>query len=109
MDRQAVGVHHRVNLARQASSRATQDILVIVVRDAAQGAGAVHLERKVERRREACGAERPHCLGNDEDDRQREGQARRDGRRCGYAGAQPAIDATGQNQNWQPAADIFQI
>ncbi len=33
VDRQTVGVHHRVNLVRQAPSRAT-DILVIVVRDA---------------------------------------------------------------------------
>src|SRR6267154_6338661 len=32
MDRQAIGVHDRVNLARQASSRATH-VLVIVVRD----------------------------------------------------------------------------
>jgi hypothetical protein len=33
MDRQAVGVHDRVNLGRQAPSRATH-ILMIVVRDA---------------------------------------------------------------------------
>jgi hypothetical protein len=39
MDRQAIGVHHRVNLARQASSRAPH-ILVIVVRDT--GAMLVH-------------------------------------------------------------------
>ena len=32
MDRQAIGVHDRMNLARQASSRATH-VLVIVVRD----------------------------------------------------------------------------
>src|SRR6516164_3081532 len=32
MDRHAIGVHHRVNFARQAPSRATH-ILVIVVRD----------------------------------------------------------------------------
>ena len=39
MDRQAVGVHDRVNLARQAPSRATH-VLVIVVRDA--GSVLVH-------------------------------------------------------------------
>jgi hypothetical protein len=39
MDRQAIGVHDRVNFARQASSRATH-ILVIVVRNA--GSVLVH-------------------------------------------------------------------
>jgi hypothetical protein len=33
MDRQAIGVHHRVNLTRQPSSR-TAHILMIIVRDA---------------------------------------------------------------------------
>jgi hypothetical protein len=48
MDRQAIGVHDRVNLARQAPSRATH-ILMLVVRDAgsvlmhAHDAGIDHL------------------------------------------------------------------
>ena len=52
MDRQAIGVHHRVNLARQAPSRATH-ILVIVVRDTgavlvhAHDGGIDHLHRRI--------------------------------------------------------------
>ena len=52
MDRQAIGVHDRVNLARQASSRATH-VLVIVVRDTgsvlmhAHDGGIDHLHRPV--------------------------------------------------------------
>jgi len=52
MDRQAIGVHDRVNLARQASSRATH-VLVIVVRDTgsvlmhAHDGGIDHLHRRV--------------------------------------------------------------
>ena len=52
MDRQAIGIHHCVNLARQASSRATH-ILVIVIRDAgsvlvhAHDGGVDHLYRCV--------------------------------------------------------------
>jgi hypothetical protein len=36
MERQTIGVHHRVNLAGQAPSRATH-VLVIVVRDTQRG------------------------------------------------------------------------
>src|SRR5205823_15080071 len=52
MDRQAIGVHDRVNLARQASSRATH-VLVIVVSDTgsvlmhAHNGGIDHLHRHV--------------------------------------------------------------
>jgi hypothetical protein len=52
MDRQAIGVYHRVNLARQAPSRATH-VLVIVVGDAgsvlvhAHDGGIDHLHRRV--------------------------------------------------------------
>src|SRR5215831_15750602 len=52
MDRAAIGVHHRVNFARQAPSRATH-ILVIVVRDTgsvlvhAHDGGIDHLHRRV--------------------------------------------------------------
>jgi hypothetical protein len=52
MDRQAIGVHDRVNLAGQASSRATH-ILTIVVRDAgsvlvhSDYGGVNHLHRRV--------------------------------------------------------------
>jgi hypothetical protein len=52
MDRQAISVHHRVNLARQAPSRATR-ILVIVVRNTgsvlvhAHDAGIDHLHCRV--------------------------------------------------------------
>ena len=52
MDRQAIGVHDRVNFARQAPSRATH-ILVIVVRDTgsvlvhAHDRGINHLHRRV--------------------------------------------------------------
>src|SRR3954454_15823166 len=52
MDRQAIGVHDRVNLARQASSRATH-VLVIVVRDTgsvlmhAHDGGIDHPHRRV--------------------------------------------------------------
>jgi hypothetical protein len=52
MNRQAVGVHHGVNLARQAPSSATY-VLMIVVRDAgpvlvhANDGGIDHLHRRV--------------------------------------------------------------
>jgi hypothetical protein len=62
MDRQAIGVRHRVNLARQAPSRAIH-ILVIVVRDTgsvlvhAQNGGIDHLHRRV-----MTGGQRIHDL-----------------------------------------------
>src|SRR5437868_10442552 len=65
MDRQAVGVHHRVNLAGQASSRPAH-ILVIVVRDAgsvlvhADDGGIDHLYRRV-----MTGSKRIHDLVRD--------------------------------------------
>ena len=52
MDQQAIGVYHRVNLARQAPSRATH-IMVIVARDTgsvlvhAHKGGIDHLHRRV--------------------------------------------------------------
>ncbi len=52
MDRQAIGIRHCVNLARQAPSRAPH-LLVIVVRDAgsvlvhAHDGGIDHLHRRV--------------------------------------------------------------
>ena len=62
MDRQAIGVHDRVNLARQTSSRATH-VLVIVVRDTgsvlmhAHDGGIDHLHRRV-----VTGSQRIHDL-----------------------------------------------
>jgi hypothetical protein len=62
MDRQAIGVHHRVYLARQAPSRATH-ILVIVVRDTgsvlvhAHDGGIDHLHRRI-----MTGSQRIHDL-----------------------------------------------
>jgi hypothetical protein len=62
MDRQAIGVHHRVNLARQAPSRAPH-ILVIVVRDRgamlvhAHDGGIDHLHRRI-----MAGGQRFHDL-----------------------------------------------
>jgi hypothetical protein len=62
MDRQAIGVHQCVNLARQAPTRAT-DILVIVVRDTgsllvhAHSGGIGHLHRRV-----MTGGQRIHDL-----------------------------------------------
>jgi hypothetical protein len=52
MDRQAIGIHHRVNLAGEASSGATHS-LVIVVRDTrsvlvhAHDGGIDHLHRRI--------------------------------------------------------------
>jgi hypothetical protein len=62
MDRQAIGVLHRVNLARQAPSRA-RHILVIVVRDTgavlvhAHDRGIDHLHRRI-----MTGSQRIHDL-----------------------------------------------
>ena len=62
MDRQAIGVHHRVNLACQSPSRATH-ILLIVVRDAgsvlvhAHNRGIDHLHRRI-----MTGGQRIHDL-----------------------------------------------
>ena len=62
MHGQAIGVHHRVNFAGQAPSRATH-ILVIVVRDAgsvlvhAHDGGIDHLHRRV-----MTGGQRTHDL-----------------------------------------------
>ena len=62
MDRQAIGVHDRVNLARQAPSRAT-NVLVIVVCDTgavlvhAHDGGIDHLHRRV-----VTGSQRIHDL-----------------------------------------------
>jgi hypothetical protein len=66
MDRQIIGVHHRVNLARQAPSRATH-ILVIVVRDRgsvlvhAHDGGIDHLHRRI-----TTGSQRFHDLAPDD-------------------------------------------
>jgi len=62
MDRQAIGVHYRVNLGHEASSRATHG-LVIVVRDTrsvlvhAHNGGIDHLHRRV-----MTGGQRIHDL-----------------------------------------------
>ena len=52
MDRQAIGVHYRVNLAREAASRATHSLLIVVcdtrsVPVHAHDRGIDHLHRRI--------------------------------------------------------------